>query len=108
MIAYPDVSPEPEAVTPLTQCGMRVERSYSAHQISDGTFLRDLADADVHSTRALYHLIKYYLEDPILNPLTPWMRPPIQNVYCVYGVDMKTEVSFQTTSCSFEFSGMGS
>ncbi|CAM6033246.1 unnamed protein product [Sphagnum compactum] len=94
MIAYPDVLPEPEAVTPLTQCGMRVERSYSAHQISDGTFLRDLVDADVHSTRALYHLIKYYLEDPILNPLTPWMRPPIQNVYCVYGVDMKTEVGY--------------
>lgn len=35
---------------------------------------------------------RYYLEDPVLNPLTPWSRPPIRNVYCMYGVDMKTEV----------------
>jgi hypothetical protein len=29
-----------------------------------------------------------------LNPLTPWTRPPIQNVYCVYGLDLKTEIGY--------------
>jgi hypothetical protein len=86
MVTYPDVSPEPDSAV--------VERSYSAHQISDGTFLKDLMDVDVHSASSLHHLIKYYLEDPILNPLTPWTRPPIQNVYCVYGLDLKTEIGY--------------
>ncbi|CAM6028890.1 unnamed protein product [Sphagnum balticum] len=86
MVTYPDVSPEPDSAV--------VERSYSAHQISDGTFLKDLMDVDVHSASSFHHLIKYYLEDPILNPLTPWTRPPIQNVYCVYGLDLKTEIGY--------------
>ena len=37
---------------------------------------------------------RWYLNDPILNPLTPWARPPIRNVYCQYGVELKTEVGF--------------
>jgi len=35
-----------------------VERSYSAHQISDGTFLKDLMDVDVNSASSFHHLIK--------------------------------------------------
>lgn len=33
-----------------------------------------------------------YHGDPVSNPLTPWERPPIRNVFCIYGIDMKTEV----------------
>ena len=40
-----------------------------------------------------------YHSDPILNPLTPWDRPPIKNVFCIYGLDSKTEVK----SCSSFF-----
>jgi hypothetical protein len=50
MVTYPDVSPEPDSAV--------VERSYSAHQISDGTFLKDLMDVDVHSASSFHHLIK--------------------------------------------------
>jgi hypothetical protein len=38
---------------------------------------------------------RYYHNDPILNPLTPWERPPIKNVYCTYGVDLRTEVGYK-------------
>lgn len=37
------------------------------------------------------HLRSYH-GDPVLNPLTPWDRPPIKNVFCIYGIDSKTEV----------------
>lgn len=33
-----------------------------------------------------------YHSDPVLNPLTPWDRPPVKNVFCIYGIDLKTEV----------------
>lgn len=36
--------------------------------------------------------LRYYQGDPVLNPLTPWERPPIKNVFCIYGLDSKTEV----------------
>jgi len=38
--------------------------------------------------------IRYYQGDPVLNPLTPWERPPIKNVFCIYGIDSKTEVGY--------------
>jgi hypothetical protein len=50
LVTYPDVSPEPDSAV--------VKRSYSAHQISDGTFLKDLTDFDVHSASSFHHLIK--------------------------------------------------
>ncbi|XP_058075354.1 uncharacterized protein LOC131223846 [Magnolia sinica] len=27
----------------------------------------------------------------MLNPLTPWDRPPLKNIFCIYEIDMKTE-----------------
>ncbi len=62
MVTYPDVSPQPESAV--------VERSYSAHQISDGTFLKDLMDVDVHSTSSFHHLIKLFLWNPLFIPIT--------------------------------------
>ena len=37
--------------------------------------------------------LRYYQDDPVLNPLTPWERPPLKNIFCIYGIDLKTEVS---------------
>lgn len=35
---------------------------------------------------------RLYHNDPVFNPLTPWERPPIKNVFCIYGSHLKTEV----------------
>jgi hypothetical protein len=37
---------------------------------------------------------RFYHNDPVLNPLTTWDRPPIKNIFCIYGIDLKTEVPF--------------
>ncbi|CAM6094433.1 unnamed protein product [Calypogeia fissa] len=91
MVAYPTGSDPPIAIA---QCGLPERRSYTARQIADGTFLREIAEVDPTCNATLGHLIKYYMEDPVLNPLTPWDRPPIKNVYCMYGVDLKTEIGY--------------
>lgn len=42
--------------------------------------------ASTHHLQGTLALLKrYYETDPILNPLKPPKRPPIRNVYCVYG-----------------------
>ncbi|KAJ7292279.1 hypothetical protein O6H91_Y288800 [Diphasiastrum complanatum] len=76
------------------ECSIPIQRSFSAHEVSDGTFFREIGDFEPDSERALHQLNKYYLNDPILNPLTPWERPPIRNVYCIYGINLKTEVGY--------------
>ncbi|KAL2643136.1 hypothetical protein R1flu_010723 [Riccia fluitans] len=101
--AYPEVPVEAEIVAadPSTQqCNISSQKSYSAHDVSDGTFFREISDIDPTCNVTLQHLIKYYLEDPVLNPLTPWERPPIKNVFCMYGIDLKTEVAYTFTPTS--------
>ncbi|KAI4301061.1 hypothetical protein L6164_034378 [Bauhinia variegata] len=66
--------------------------SFSAREISDGTFFKAIEDYDPDSKRLLYQLEKLYLGDPVLNPLTPWDRPPIKNVFCIYGIGLKTKI----------------
>lgn len=39
-------------------------------------------------------IFRSYHGDPVLNPLTPWDRPPLKNIFCIYGIDMKTEVVY--------------
>lgn len=39
-------------------------------------------------------LLKYYLQQDI-NPLIPPKRPPVKNVYCLYGINEKTEIGYQ-------------
>ncbi|KAG8640229.1 phospholipid--sterol O-acyltransferase isoform X2 [Manihot esculenta] len=68
--------------------------SFSAREVSDGTFFRSIADYDSDNKRLLYQLQKSYHGDPVLNPLTPWDRPPIKNVFCIYGIGLKTEVGY--------------
>lgn len=48
---------------------------------------------------------RLYHGDPVSNPLTPWDRPPIKNIFCIYGIDRKTEVftylnAFSIVTCS--------
>lgn len=40
----------------------------------------------------VFRYYRLYHSDPVLNPLTPWDRPPIKTVFCIYGTDLKTEV----------------
>lgn len=41
----------------------------------------------------IFAYFRFYQGDPVLNPLTPWDRPPLKNIFCIYGIDSKTEVS---------------
>ncbi|KAI4349359.1 hypothetical protein L6164_009954 [Bauhinia variegata] len=76
------------------ECGLPTQLSFSAREISDGTFFKAIEDYDPDSKRLLYQLEKLYIGDPVLNPLTPWDRPPIRNVFCIYGIDSKTKVGY--------------
>ncbi|XP_074279029.1 phospholipid--sterol O-acyltransferase isoform X1 [Silene latifolia] len=91
--AYPSVLDvmEPNA---SMECGFPTQLSFSAREISDGTFFKAIEDYDPDSKRLQYQLQKLYHGDPVLNPLTPWDRPPLKNVFCIYGVDSKTEVGY--------------
>lgn len=76
------------------ECKLSNLLSFSAHDVSNGKFFRAIKDYDPDIGRALYQLNKAYHDDPVLNPLTPWERPPIKNIFCIYGVDLKTEVGY--------------
>ncbi|KAK7841308.1 phospholipid--sterol o-acyltransferase, partial [Quercus suber] len=91
--AYPSVAEVAEANLSSMECGLPTQLSFSAREISDGTFFKAIEDYDPDSKRLLYQLEKYH-SDPVLNPLTPWDRPPIKNVFCIYGLDSKTEVGY--------------
>ncbi|KMT05890.1 hypothetical protein BVRB_7g165480 [Beta vulgaris subsp. vulgaris] len=76
------------------ECSLPTQLSFTAREISDGTFFKAIQDYDPDSKRLLHQLQKSYHGDPVLNPLTPWDRPPLRNVFCIYGVDSKTEVGY--------------
>lgn len=92
--AYPSVAEVAQANMSGMECGLPTQLSFSAREVSDGTFFKAMEDYDSDSKRLLYQLQKSYHGDPVLNPLTPWDRPPIKNVFCIYGIDMKTEVGY--------------
>ncbi|KAJ7543177.1 hypothetical protein O6H91_09G028100 [Diphasiastrum complanatum] len=94
-ISYPGVSFEAEAIAAVSDCSIPVQRTFPAHRVADGSLFHEIGEFDPDSRRSLHQLKKYYLDDPVLNPLTPWERPPIKNVYCMYGVNLKTEVGYQ-------------
>ncbi|KAK6940631.1 Lecithin:cholesterol/phospholipid:diacylglycerol acyltransferase [Dillenia turbinata] len=91
--AYPSVCEVEQVNMSSMECGLPTLLSFSAREISDGTFFKAIEDFDPDSKRLLHHL-QQYLGDPVLNPLTPWDRPPIKNVFCIYGIDLKTEVGY--------------
>lgn len=69
-------------------------RQYQFEDIVNGTFWEELAAADESFSSQAYMLRKYYAEEE-LNPIAvPPPRPPVQNIYAVYGVNEKTELAF--------------
>jgi hypothetical protein len=90
--AYPSIMDPTEDITSSMECGKPTLLSFSAREVSDGTLFKTILDYDPQSKALLHQLEKYYQGDPVLNPLTPWERPPIKNVFCIYGIDTKTEV----------------
>ncbi|KAH7669763.1 Phospholipid:diacylglycerol acyltransferase protein [Dioscorea alata] len=94
MDAYPSVAEVAEDLASNMECGRPVQMSFSAREVSDGTFFKAIEDFDPDSKRLLHQLQKYYQGDPVLNPHTPWERPPLKNIFCIYGIDSKTEVGY--------------
>uniref|UniRef100_A0A0D9VMJ3 Aminotransferase-like plant mobile domain-containing protein n=1 Tax=Leersia perrieri TaxID=77586 RepID=A0A0D9VMJ3_9ORYZ len=94
MEAYPSIMDTTENITSNMECGKPTLLSFSAREVSDGTLFKTIKDWDPQSTALIHQLEKYYQSDPVLNPLTPWERPPIKNVFCIYGIDSKTEVGY--------------
>ncbi|XP_056161387.1 phospholipid--sterol O-acyltransferase-like isoform X2 [Syzygium oleosum] len=92
--AYPSVSDIADVNLSNMECSLPTQLSFSAREISDGTFFKAIEDYDPDSKRLLHQLQKSYHGDPVLNPFTPWERPPIKNVFCIYGIDSKTEVGY--------------
>lgn len=90
--AYPSISEVSQDAIPNLECGRPTQLTFSAREVSDGTFFKAIEDFDQDSERLLHNLRKYYQGDPVLNPLTPWERPPLKNIFCIYGIDLKTEV----------------
>ncbi|XP_027352565.1 phospholipid--sterol O-acyltransferase isoform X2 [Abrus precatorius] len=93
-IEIPATREIPEANLSSMECRLPTQLSFSAREISDGSFFKAIEDYDPDSKRLLYQLEKSYLDDPVVNPLTPWDRPPIKNVFCIYGTDSKTKVGY--------------
>lgn len=94
MDAYPSVSEVAQTNLSNMECGLPTQLSFSARETSDGTLFKAIEDYDPDSKRLLYQLQKLYHGDPVLNPLTPWDRPPLKNIFCIYGINIKTEVGY--------------
>lgn len=93
-VAYPSVSDVAQTNSSSMECGLPAQMSFSAREMSDGTFFKAIEDYDLDSKRLLHLLEKSYHGDPVLNPLTPWDRPPLKNIFCIYGIDSRTEVGY--------------
>ncbi|KAM1591741.1 hypothetical protein FF1_035643 [Malus domestica] len=92
--AYPSVTEVAEGNLSSIECGLPTQLSFSGCEISDGTFFKAIEDYDPDMKRVLHQLKKLYHDDPVLNPLSPWDRPPLKNIFCIYGTDLKTEVGY--------------
>ncbi|XP_042472424.1 phospholipid--sterol O-acyltransferase-like isoform X2 [Zingiber officinale] len=90
--AYPSISKVAQETS--MECGRPDQLSFNAREVSDGTLFKAIEDYDPDSKRLLYQLHNFYQGDPVLNPLTPWERPPLKNIFCIYGIDSKTEVGY--------------
>ncbi|KAL6217585.1 hypothetical protein ACLB2K_010802 [Fragaria x ananassa] len=92
--AYPSVNDMTTTNFSSVECGLPTQLSFSAREIADGTLFKAIEDYDPDMKRILYQLKKLYLDDPVLNPLSPWERPPLKNIFCIYGTGLKTEVGY--------------
>jgi hypothetical protein len=91
---YPSVTETALVNMTSMECGLPTLLSFTARELADGTLFKAIEDYDPDSKRMLHQLKKLYHDDPVFNPLTPWERPPIKNVFCIYGAHLKTEVGY--------------
>ncbi|PIA45483.1 hypothetical protein AQUCO_01700779v1 [Aquilegia coerulea] len=92
--AYPSITEVAQQNVSSRECGLPTQLSFSAREVSDGTLFRAIKEYDPDTEKLLYQLEKLYHDDAVLNPLTPWDRPPLKNIFCIYGIDSKTEVGY--------------
>ncbi|KAL5711953.1 hypothetical protein ACHQM5_014174 [Ranunculus cassubicifolius] len=92
--AYPSISEVVHINGSSMECGLPTQLSFSAREVADGTFFKAIKDYDPVIEKLLYQLQRFYHGDEVLNPLTPWDRPPLKNIFCIYGIDSKTEVGY--------------
>ncbi|MFS7903413.1 putative lecithin:cholesterol/phospholipid:diacylglycerol acyltransferase [Helianthus anomalus] len=60
------------------ECGVPTQLSFFAREIAYATFFKAIEDYDPDRKRLLYQLDK----------------PPLKNIFCIYGVDSRTEVGY--------------
>ncbi|KAL6071761.1 Phospholipid--sterol O-acyltransferase [Balamuthia mandrillaris] len=68
------------------------KRKYNASNILE--LFEDIKEWDPISGKIADMAKKWYVNDPVLNPFTPWERPPIARVYCIYGINLRTQLSY--------------
>jgi len=56
--AYPSVSELAQDVTSDMECGMPIQMSFSAREVSDGSFFKAIEDYDPDAKRLLHQLEK--------------------------------------------------
>lgn len=59
--AYPSITEIAQSNVSNMECGLPTQLSFSAREISDGTFFKAIEDYDPDSKRVLYQLQKYVI-----------------------------------------------
>jgi hypothetical protein len=70
-------------------------KDYDLESVLNGTLWEDGAQYDKH-IHAMSHILDKYYYKQAINPLaSPPRRPPVKHVYCVYGINEKTEIAYR-------------
>ncbi|ETV96537.1 hypothetical protein H310_10248 [Aphanomyces invadans] len=94
MLPFPRAPDDPKAnetlitVRFLTKAEAYTTENFTLADITNGRFHRAMQTADPRFHDLAYLYDQYYTNDPVLNPHSPWERPPIKSVYIVYGTGL--------------------
>mmetsp|Transcript_1879 Transcript_1879/g.2953 ORF Transcript_1879/g.2953 Transcript_1879/m.2953 type:complete len:727 (-) Transcript_1879:341-2521(-) len=72
-----------------------IEQYGASEDIWGASLWQHLQEFDSWSKYVELYIKNLYESDPVMDFMDSWKRPDVQNVYCVYGVNRKTPVSFQ-------------
>ncbi|ETV68187.1 hypothetical protein, variant 1 [Aphanomyces astaci] len=103
MLPFPRSPDDPKAnevlvtVRPLTNTATYTSENFTLADITNGRFHRAMQAWDPHFNDLAYLFDRYYTNDPVLNPHTPWTRPPIKAVYIIYGTGLPVRHRFTLT-----------
>lgn len=83
--------------------GNSVERvvNYTSADIASGQFFRDLSAKDPLFGDLELARRRFYAEDRVLDHFSAWERPPIANVYSVYGVNVPVRAFLHSRSVHY-------